>query len=430
MEIWHECCYRTVMVDIPRPELRQKRRMRQAMIWGGAVIVLGAAAIVLSRLEPAAPSVSRASVWIDNVREGELLRRVRGPGNLVPREIRWIAAQTAGRVERVIVRPGAVVEPDTVLVEMSNIDLLQQTDEAKFALQAAEADLADTELRLKSQQLDQRATIGAARVDYERARLQAEAEKDLAEEGIVPAIDYQRSQLLVEQYKLRMDIEEERLGQFSATMDAQLAAQRARVDQSRNAYERRLEQVDSLQVRAGIAGVLQEVRVEEGQRVELGANIARVARPDELQAELRIPETQARDVQIGQHVEVDTRNGLIKGRVTRIDPAVQSGTVQVDVELLGELPRGARPDLSVDGTIEIERVERTIYTGRPAYGQADSTISMFKLVDDGRYAVRVPVRIGRTSVNAVEIMQGLTPGDEVILSDTSAYDEYDRIRLD
>lgn len=416
-------------MDIPRPDFRQKKRIRQIVYTAIGAVAIGAVTVVLARLEPAAPSVPRASVWIDAVREGEMLRQVRGPGRLVPREIRWIPAQTAGRVERLLVRPGASVEPDTVLVELTNTDLLQQTEESRFAVEAAEADLADTELRLRSQQLDQRAAVGVARAEYEAARLQAEAEQQLAEEGIVPQIQFQRSELLAEQLRLRLEIEDERLGQFSATMDAQLAAARARVDQARNAYQRRLDQVDQLEVRAGLAGVLQEVQVEEGQRVELGANIARVARPDDLQAELQIPETQARDVQLGQHVDIDTRNGVVKGVVTRIDPAVQSGTVQVDVELHGALPRGARPDLSVDGTIEIERLAHAVYTGRPAYGQADSTIGLFKLVEDGDYAVRVPVQLGRTSVNSVEIVQGLELGDEVILSDTSSWEDYDRIRL-
>lgn len=417
-------------MDIPRPDFKQKQRFKTVLYSSAAGIVVIAATVGLSRLEPAAPSVPRASVWIDTVREGEMLRQVRGPGRLVPREIRWIPAQTAGRVERILVRPGALVEPGTVLVEMSNTDLLQQTEEARFALEAAEADLVDTELRLKSQQLDARAAVGVARAEYEGARLKAEAEGELVEEGIVAAIDFRRSELLAEQLKLRLEIEEERLNQFSATMDAQLAAQRARVDQARNLYQRRLDQIESLEVVAGLEGVLQEVQVEEGQRVELGSNIARVARPDELQAELRIPETQARDVQIGQKVEVDTRNGVIEGLVTRIDPAVQSGTVQVDVELEGPLPRGARPDLSVDGTIEIERLEQVVYTGRPAYGQPDTTIGLFKLEPDGEHAVQVPVKLGRTSVNAVEIVQGLEPGDAVILSDISSWDDYDRIRLD
>jgi HlyD family secretion protein len=416
-------------MDIPRPEFRQQQRLKRIVYWSIGAVVLVAATVGISRLEPAAPSVPRASVWVDTVREGEMLRQVRGPGNLVPREIRWIPAQTAGLVERIVVRPGALVTPDTVLVEMSNPDLLQQTEEARFALQAAEADLTDTQLRLRSQQLDQRAAVGVARAEYEGARLRAEAEGQLVEAGIVPAIDYQRSELLAEQLRLRLEIEEERLGQFSGTMDAQLAAERARLDQARNTYQRRTDQVASLKVLAGLEGVLQEVPVEEGQRVELGTSIARVARPDDLQAELRIPETQARDVQIGQRVDVDTRNGVIEGYVTRIDPAVQSGTVLVDVELKGPLPRGARPDLSVDGTIEIERVDRAVFTGRPASGQADTTIGLFKLAPDGEFAVRVPVQLGRTSVNAVEILQGLVPGDEVILSDTSSWEDYDRIRL-
>jgi HlyD family secretion protein len=417
------------MVDIPRPDFKQKKRTRQIVYGVGGLALVVALTAGLGRLEPAAPSVPRASVWIDSVQEGEMLRQVRGPGKLVPREIRWIPAQTAGRVERVIVRPGAIVEADTVLVEMSNTDLQQQTEEARFSVIAAQADLADTELQLKSQQLDQRAAVGVARAEYEGARLKAEAEGQLVEEGIVPAIDYQRSELFAEQLRLRLEIEEERRGQFSATVEAQLAAARARLDQTRNAYERYLDQMDSLQVVAGIEGVLQSVQVEEGQRVELGANIGRVARPDELQAELRIPETQARDVQLGQHVDVDTRNGIVAGIVTRIDPAVQGGTVQVDVELMGEMPRGVRPDLSVDGTIEIERLAHAKFTGRPAYGQADSTIGLFKIVEQGDFAIRVPVQLGRTSVNAVEIVQGLEIGDQVILSDTSSWDDYDRIRL-
>lgn len=416
-------------MDIPRPELKRRKRIRQTALAIGVVLVVAAVTVAVGRLEPAAPGVARASLWIDTVREGEMLRQVRGPGVLVPREIRWIAAQTEGRVERILVRPGATVTPDTVLVELSNPDLMRQAEEARYQLEAARAELAEVELRLRSQQLDQRAALARAQAEYERARLEAEAQKQLIDDGIVSMLDYQRSELLARQLGTTFEIEQERLDQFGASMEAQLAAQRARFDQVKNTYERRLEQVASLQVRAGLAGVLTEVNVEEGQRITLGANVARVARPDELQAELQIPETQARDVQVGQRVRVDTRNGIVDGRVMRIDPAVRSGSAQVDVELIGELPRGARPDLSVDGTIEIERIDNVLFTGRPVYGQPSSTISLFKLVDEGRYAVRVPVEIGRTSVNAVEIVQGLVPGDEVVLSDTSAYDDYDRIRL-
>ena len=417
-------------MDIPRPENKRKKQIRQAVIGGGVLLLLVVATVGLARLEPAAPTVPRASVWVDDVKQGEMLRQVRGPGTLVPREIRWIAAQTDGRVERIVVRPGAIVEPETVIIEMSNADLLQQTEEARYALEAAEADFIEAELSLRGLQLDQRAALAVANAEYEGARLQAEAEKTLADEHIIPAIQFRRSELLAEQLKIRLDIEQDRLDQFSASMEAQLAAQRARLEQVRNAYARQQELVRSLDVRAGIAGVLQQVPVEVGQRVSLGANLARVARPDELMAELRIAETQARDVQIGQRVDVDTRNGIVEGQVIRIDPAVQAGTVQVDVELVGELPRGARPDLSVDGTIEIERLPDVVYTGRPAYGQPNSTVTLFKLAPDGETAIRVPVELGRSSVNAIEIVQGLAPGDQVILSDSSAWDDHDRIRLD
>jgi HlyD family secretion protein len=356
-----------------------------------------------------------------------MLREVRGPGTLVPRTIRWIGAQTEGRVERVVVRPGAVVDADAVLVEMSNPELVQETEEARYAVVEAEAGLAELKLTLENKKLDQRAELASAQAEFEGARLQAEAETEAGK--VVPEIKRQRSELLAQQLKVKRDIENERLDQFAASMDAQLAVRRAHVEQARNAYERKHARVESLMVRAGIAGVVQEMLVEEGQRVVIGANIARVAPPGDLRAELRVPETQARDVLPDQLVHVDTRNGIVDGRVTRIDPAVQNGTVQVDVDFDGPLPRGARPDLSVDGTIEIERLANVLYTGRPAYGQPNTTISLFKIVEDGRYAIRVPVEIGRTSVNAVEILKGLQVGDQVILSDTSQWDDRDRIRL-
>ena len=414
-------------MDIPRPELKRKKRLRQAGFAAVGVLVIGVATLGLMRLEPAAPTVTRASVWIDSVRQGEMLREVRGPGTLVPRVIRWIGAQTEGRVERVVVRPGATVTADTVLVEMTNPEAMQEAEEARYAVVQAEAELADLKLTLQNKQLDQKAAVAGAQAEYEGARLQALAEKEAG--NAVPLIKYQRSELLAQQLKVKLDIEQERLDQFAASVEAQLAVGKAKVEQTRNAYERKRVRVDNLSVRAGIAGVVQEVMVEEGQRVSIGANIARVAPPDDLRAELRVPETQARDVQLDQLVHVDTRNGIVEGHVVRIDPAVQSGTVQVDVDLNGALPRGARPDLSVDGTIEIERLPSVVYTGRPAYGQPNSTVSLFKLVEDGHYAIRVPVELGRTSVNAVEILKGLSPGDQVILSDTSAWDDRERIRL-
>jgi HlyD family secretion protein len=414
-------------MDIPRPDLKRQKNTRRIALASGAGLAIVALTVALSRLEPAAPSVSRASVWIDTVKQGEMLREVRGPGTLAPRSIRWIGAQADGRVDQVIVRPGAVVDADIILVEMSNPDLMQMTEEARFAVESAQAELAELELQLTNKELDQKAAVASAEAEYEAQRLQAEGEKQAG--NAVPLLRYQRSELLAKQLKVKLDIERERLEQFSKSMQAQLAVPRTKVAQTKHTYERRLEQVESLHVRAGAAGVVQEMLVEEGQRIALGANIARVARPDDLQAELRVPETQARDVQLGQLVHVDTRNGIVDGKVIRIDPAVQSGTVQVDVEITGELPRGARPDLSVDGTIEIERLPSVVYTGRPAYGQPNSTVTLFKLIEEGRYAVRAPVELGRTSVNSVEIVKGLAPGDQVILSDTSAWDDNDRIRL-
>ncbi len=323
-------------MDIPRPGNLRKKRLRQGGIAAAGALVLAASTVGLSRLEPAAPSVERASVWIDTVKQGQMLREVRGPGTLEPHEIRWIPAQTDARVERILVRPGAVVKPDTVIVEMSNGDLLQKSEAAKFALEAAKADLAEKKIQLQGQQLDQRATIAEVESQYKSAKLQAEAERPLANEGIVPGIQFKRSELDAEQYKTRLGIEKQRLAQSASLIDAQLASQQAKVDQAESAYDRLLEQVDSLRVRAGLAGVLQQMLVQAGQRVTIGANIASVARPDDLQAELQIPETQARDVQLGQKVSVDTRNGIVEGRVARIDPSVQGGTVQVDVRAHGQ----------------------------------------------------------------------------------------------
>jgi HlyD family secretion protein len=414
-------------MDIPRPENKKRKRIRQLAIGGGTALVLVLVTIGLARLEPAAPSVDADTQYIGEVMRGEMLRQVRGPGTLVPREIRWIAAQSAGRVDRVVTLAGTVVQPDTILVQLSNPDLMSETEKAGYALEAAKAEHAELELKLRSQELDQKAATAQASAQYEAARLQAEAER---EAGVVAELTVRRSELTAEQYKVAFEIQTERLNQYGATVKAQLAAGVARLAQQQNAYDRLRAQVEALSVRAGMAGVVQQVLVEEGAQLQPGANIARVARPDELQAELRVPETQARDVLEGQLVAVDTRNGIIEGKVKRIDPAVVEGTVQVDVELVGKLPRGARPDQSVDGTIEIERLTDVVYMGRPTYSQPNSTISLFKVIDDGAYAIRVAVEIGRTSVNSVEVVRGLEPGDRVILSDTSAWDDNDRIRLD
>jgi HlyD family secretion protein len=413
-------------MDIPRPENKKRKRIRQIAIGSGTAVALAIVTIALARLEPAAPSVDGDTLYTGTVQRGEMLLQVRGPGTLVPRVILWIAAQSAGRVDRVLVRPGAIVEPDTIIAKLSNPDLVRQAEEARYGLEIAKATFAEFELTLRSKELDQKAAVAQAYAQYEAQRLQAEAERAA---GVVAELTVRKSELTAESLKATYDIQVERFNQLGATVNAQIAAQRARLAQDQNAFDRMREQVEALDIRAGLAGVVQAVLIEDGAQVQPGANIARVARPDELMAELRVPETQARDVIIGLPVAVDTRNGVVDGKVTRIDPSVVEGTVQVDVELTGKLPRGARPDQSVDGTIELDRLTDVVFTGRPAYGQPNSKITLFKLVEDGEYAIRVPVELGKTSVNNVEIIEGLVPGDEVILSDTSAWDDNDRIRL-
>lgn len=416
-------------MDIQRIDRARQKQLRQ---WGlGTLGALSVAAlgIWLAALDPAAPSVDKASLWTDTVKRGEMLREVRGPGLLVPKEIRWIAADTAARVERIVVRPGATVAADTVILELSNPEVIDQALAAEAALAAAEADYTARDATLQSQLLDQRAVQAQVQADFESARLQAEAEAELTAKGIIPRIQFRRSQLNAEQLRGRVAIEAQRIDQFKASLAAQLAADRARIAQLRNAAELRRRQADALQLRAGVVGVLQQVPVQEGQQVAPGANLARVARPGFLMAELRIPETQIKDVLIGQTVRVDTRNGVIAGQVSRIDPAVQNGAVLVDVELSGELPPGARPDLSVDGIVEIERLPDVLYVGRPAYGQPESAVRLFRIDPESGLALRVPVRLGRASVSVIEVQQGLAAGDLIILSDTSQWDDYDRLRI-
>ena len=416
-------------MDIVREDLKRKRQQKR-WTWSvaGALAVLGLGFLVAT-LEPAAPSVDRAALYIDRVERGDMLLQVRGPGVLVPREIRWISAASEARVDRVLVKPGAQVTPDTVLVKMSNPELSQQVEEARAQITAAEADHAALKVQLQSQVLDQRAERATARAEYEGARLEAEAQADLAREGIIPAIEFRRAELAAEQLKVRLDVEQERVANVQDSVDAQLRASNARLQQLRRNLALREQQLANLDVRAGIEGVLQALEVESGQRVTPGTNIARVARPDELMAELRVAETQAKDIRLEQPVDIDTRNGIVKGRVSRIDPAVRNGTVQVDVELLGELPPGARPDLSVDGTILIEQLENVLHVGRPAYGQAGSTLRLFRIDAESGTAARIPVQLGKVSVNRVEIVNGLQEGDRVVLSDTSQWDDHDRIEL-
>lgn len=416
-------------MDIKRRDAKQRRRRKLVLGVGIAVVLVGGAVAALWSLDGPAPTVAGSRVWIDQVQRGEMLRQVRGTGVLVPREIRWIAAQSPGRIERILVKPGARVGADQVLLELSNPDLIQAAEEAEWALSAARAELASFLADQESQILDRQANLAAVEAQYESARLQADAETDLAGKGIIPEIQARQSELDARQLKVRLGIERERLEKFAVVIEARREAEQARVNQLENTLRRRRQQVEHLSVRAGIDGVLQQVVVEEGQQVAIGTSVGRVARPDDLLAELRIPEINARHVQLDQMASIDTRNGKVDGRVVRIDPAVQNGTVQVDVELVGQLPPGARPDLTVDGIVEIERLIDVLYVGRPAYAQPDSVMQLF-LVDERGQAARVQVRLGRTSVNQVEVLDGLAAGDRVILSDVSAWDRFDRLYIE
>jgi HlyD family secretion protein len=417
-------------MDIPRPELAQRRRRRRLVVAGLVFAALALVSLGVSRLKPAAPRVERATVWIDTVKRGEMLREVRGLGTLVPEEIRWIPAVSEGRVERIVVLPGSRVKAETVILELSNAELGLLALEAESQLRAAEAQLAELRVRLESQRLDQEAATARVQSEQVQARLRADADQELSRAGLIAEIDLQRSRTTAEELTNRLRIERKRLDIHPDSIRAQLAVQEAAVEQRRALARLRRSQVQALRVRAGLDGVLQQVPVEVGQRVTPGANLARVAQPERLKAVLRIPETQARDVQIGQKATVDTRNGAVVGRVARVDPAVQNGTVTVDVSLPRELPRGARPDLTVDGTIELERLASVLFVGRPAQGQPDSLVGLFRLEPGTDEAHRRNVRLGRASVNTIEVLEGLEEGDRVILSDTSAWDAFDRIRLD
>ncbi len=416
-------------MDIPRKSQARKRLIKR-IIYG--VILLGGIAGLswyLRRLQPAAPSVDRATVWIDTVKRGEMIRNVRGLGTLVPLDIRWIPAITEGRVEKKLALPGAHVNPDTVLLILSNPQLEQETVNAEWDWKAAESAYTDIKVKLENQQLSMESDIAKIQADYSQANLRAQADENLAKLGLVPELTLKLDKVTAQELGNRLEMEKRRLQANKESVKAQLDVQRVKVEQLKAIYELKKSQYDQLKVRAGITGVLQLLPVEEGQRVTPGSNLARVADPTKLKAELKIAETQAKDVQIGQSASVDTRNGIIPARVIRIDPSVINGTRTVDVALLGDLPKGAVPDLSVDGTIELERLEDVVYVGRPVQGQADSLVTLFKLEPDGKEAVRVQVKLGRSSVSTIEIREGLKPGDQVILSDMTAQENFNRIRL-
>jgi len=416
-------------MDIARPSNAKKKRIRQIIYSAVLLLAVGLVSFGLSRLKPAAPTVERAVVWPDTVKRGPMVRQVRGLGTLTPEDIRWIPATTQGRVEKIILRPGAAVKAGDVVLELSNPQLEQQLQDAQLKLQATEAGLENIKVQLNNDLLQQRASSALIEADYNKAKMQAQMNEELAKDQLVSALVLKQSQVDADSLGVRNQISKDQLASKADSMRAQLAVQQSLVDQARALLRLTQQQRDELKVRAGLDGMLQLVPVEVGQQVAPGTNLARVANPSRLKAEIKIAETQAKDIQLGQKAEVDTRNGIVEGRVARIDPSVQNGTRTVDVTLIGALPKGAVPDLSVDGTIELERLNDVLFMGRPAFGQDQSVVGLFKMSDEGANAERVQVKLGRSSVNTIEVLSGLKVGDQVILSDMSAYDAYDRIRL-
>jgi HlyD family secretion protein len=421
-------------MDIPRPDqARKKRRRRIAAITGGLLLIT-LITVGLAQLKPAAPPVERGSLLFDTVKRGELLRQVRGNGTLVPQEIRWIPTINAGRVEHIAVLPGARVTKDTVLVELSNPEVTQAVFDAESLVKTAEADMANLRVQLDSQKLTQRSAVASAQANYSSAKLDLEVNEELAKAGLIPAITLKQSKAKAEELVSLLEIEQERLKISADSTAAQLVAQETKLAQLRGQLELKKQQVDALKIRAGVDGVLQRLgdltsSLQEGQQLAAGTLVARVAQPEHLKAAIKIAETQAKDIQLDQPAEIDTRNGVIPGHVIRVDPAVENGTVTVDVALDGALPKGARPDLSVDGTIQLERLEDVLFVGRPVQAQPESQVSLFKVTPNGREATRIQVKLGRSSVGAIEVMEGLNIGDTIILSDMSQWDSCERVRL-
>ncbi len=416
-------------MDIQRPSNARAKKTRRIIYVAIAIVSLAAVTYGVARMRPAAPVVDRATVYTDEVKRGSMLREVHGIGTLVPEEIRWLPARTDSRVDRIVIHPGAPVEPNTIILELSNPSLQREALDAQYQLRAAEADYENLKVQLSSDLLNQKAAAASVRSEYEQAKIQHEVDEKLQKEGLAADVTASLSKVKVEQLRIRVGLEDERTVNTADSAKTRLMAQQSHVDQQRALYDLRRSELDALHLRAGIKGVLQVVPVEVGQQVTPGTNLARVADPKQLKAEIKVAETQAKDIVIGQKASVDTRNGIVAGRVSRINPSVQNGTVTVDVAFTGPLPDGARPDLSVDGTIELENLKDILYVGRPVHGQQESTIGLFKLVDDGAEAVRVNVKLGRSSVNTIEVVQGLSVGEKVILSDMSAWENFERVRL-
>ena len=413
-------------MDKPRTSTKKKRG---PIYIAGGVVLAALITLGLSRLKPAPPSVERAAIWVDTVKRGPMIRQVRGPGTLVPEDIRLLPAITAGRVDEIFARPGTMVQPGTPLIRLSNPDVQLQLLEAERQLRAAESDLVNLRATLQNQILNQEAIIAQVQSLYNQAEREARAADDMAAKGLIAANEASARKDALHENRIRLDAEKERLEVMRGQLDEQISAQRAQVERLGSIVQFRQQELESMNVTSPSTGVLQQLDLEIGQWVQPGITLARVVQPGRLKAELRIPEVQAKDVTIGQVAHIDTRNGIVDGRVVRIDPASQNGSVGVDVALDGELPPGARPDLSVDGTIEIERLPDVLYVGRPAFGNPESSVGMFKVTPDFKYADRVTVQLGRNSVNTIEIRGGLQEGDVVILSDMSQWDSHPRVRI-
>jgi HlyD family secretion protein len=416
-------------MDIARPDAKKKKKVRRIAYIAAAVVLIPLVTYALSKLKPAAPTVDSATVWTDTVKRGPMLREVRGLGTLVPETIRLIPAATDGQVVQRNLLPGTPLKADTVILEMNNPELQQTALDAEYQMKGAEANLEQTKALLQNQLMDKRTQAASVSSAYHTAVLDKDTNEQLAANGLVSDLIYKKSQVVEQELAKQDELAQKEVETFSNSIASQVAVQQASLDQKRAMYNLKKSQLDQLKIRPGIDGVLQELDVEVGQKVTQGTVLARVAQPTHLKAQLKIAETQAKDITIGQKASVDTHNGVIAGHVMRIDPAVVNGTVTVDVALDGALPQGARPDLSVEGTIELERLADVLYVGRPVHGEANSTVGLFKVIDDGGSAVRAQVQLGRTSVNTVEIVKGLQIGDKVILSDMSAWDNYDRVQL-
>jgi HlyD family secretion protein len=416
-------------MDIQRPS-QAKAKLRKRIYIGSAIgVALIGITVLLARLKPAVPTVDKSLVWTDTVKRGPMVRQVHGPGTLVPVDIRWIAARTQGRVERIVLLPGANVVEDSVIMVLSNPDVTQAALDTESALTGGEADYANLKVTVQQAVLQSESDAAAAKANFEEARLTSQVNESLFKDGLVSELTNRLSKVTAEQAETVNSIAQKRYAFAQDSVAPQLAVKQAAVDQLRAQAKLKHDEAEALNVRAGMSGILQVVPVEVGAQVTPGTNLARVADPTRLKAAIEIAETQAKDVQIGQPAEIDTRNGIVNGKVSRVAPSVQNGTVTVDVALSGTLPNGARPDLSVDGVIELEHLDDVVFVGRPAFGQEHSSSEIFRLDADGTYASRTPVQFGRSSVSTIEIVKGLEPGDRVILSDMSQWDTHDRIKL-